>query len=166
MSQDLKSIFCYKETTPFMSWLLKASSLRLGLSSDDPQHSSGLVQLEVGKILCRFDICRLYISKMQQQLCSMLLWPSLGSATDLLHYANADYIPGYIHSSEHSQEAVSKAKLLKILRVIELCYYNSLSRLVGRCKEQHMLALRNLHATMAFLSSQGRQCAAGLNLFP
>lgn len=149
-----------------MSWLLKAGSLRLGLSSDGPLHSSSLVQPEVRNILCRSGICRLCISKMQQQRCSMLLWLSLGSATDLLHYANADYIPGYIHSSEHSQEAVSKAKLLKIPRVIELYYYSSLSRLVRRCKEQHMLTFRDLHATMAFPSSQGRQCAAGLNLFP
>lgn len=46
----------------------------------------------------------LHITKMQGQIYSMLMCLSPGSATDLLHYMNADYIPEYIHSSEHSQE--------------------------------------------------------------
>lgn len=83
----------------------------LGLSSDDPLHSSSLLQLEVRRILCRSGICRMqWLYKMQSQVCSVLLWLSPGSATDLLHYVNADYIPGYIHSSERSCEVGNQSQ--------------------------------------------------------
>lgn len=124
-------IFCHEETTKLSMVMLTGhkSSLPcpgcwkpatfysgrgyLGFGSDDPLHSSSLVQLEFRRILCRSDICRmqwLNITKMQWQICSVLLGLSPGSATDLLDYVNADYIPGYIHSSEHSQEACKRSQ--------------------------------------------------------
>lgn len=154
-------VFCHRETTKLSMVPLTAhkSSLPcsgfwkpaafysgrgyLGLSSDDPLRSSSLVPLEVRRILCRSGICRvqwLYITKVQWCFGDCPLAVLL-----IFCITWMQIISQVISTALNTAKNCVTAKLLKIPRD------NSLPRLVSRLKEQHMLAFRDDHATMALL---------------